>query len=101
MSTSNTALSTAAICDCAPSTRATSRVESDVLDTCSPQRENLKLKFARTLRTNYQALGDSDAVNKAILVELNATRVHLSNAWRSNEPYYRKKYAGWKGYSRS
>ncbi len=69
-------------------------IESDVLDTCAPQRVNLKQKFARTLRTNYQALGDSDAVNKAILVELNATRVHLSKSWRSHELYYRRKYAG-------
>lgn len=69
-------------------------IESDVLDTSSPQRENLRLRFARTLRTNYQALGDSDSVNKAILVELEATRVHLSKAWRSSEPYYRRKYAG-------
>ena len=69
-------------------------IDRDVLDNCSPQRENLRLKFARTLRTNYQGLGDSEAVNKAILVELNATRVHLSKAWRSHERYYRDKYAG-------
>ena len=69
-------------------------IDSDILDNCSPRRENLRLKFARTLRTNYQALGDSDAVNKAILVELNATRVHFSKAWRSSELYYRDKYAG-------
>ncbi len=68
-------------------------IDESVLDGCSP-RENLKLIFARTLRTNYQALGDSDAANKAILVELDATRVHLSKAWRSNESYYRRKYAG-------
>jgi hypothetical protein len=69
-------------------------IDSDVLDSSSPARENLRLAFARTLRTNYQALGDSDAVNKAILVELNATRVHLSKAWRSSQPYYREKYRG-------
>jgi hypothetical protein len=69
-------------------------IDSDILDTCCPPYENLKLRFARTLRTNYQSLGDSDAVNKAILVELHATRIHLSKAWRSNESYYRKKYAG-------
>lgn len=69
-------------------------IDSQILDTCCPSWENLKLRFARTLRMNYQALGESDAVNKAILVELDATRVHLDKAWRSNESYYRKKYAG-------
>jgi hypothetical protein len=69
-------------------------IDSDVLDTCAPNRENLRQRFARTLRTNYQALGDSDSVNKAILVELRATRVHKHKAWRSNEPYYRSKYPG-------
>ena len=69
-------------------------ISSDILDTCCPSWENVKLRFARTLRMNYQALGDSDGVNKAILVELNATRVHLSKAWRSNESYYRHKYVG-------
>ena len=69
-------------------------IDEHILDTCSPARENLKLKFARTLRTNYQALGDSDAVNKAILVELDATKVHRKKAWWSNELYYREKYAG-------
>lgn len=69
-------------------------IESDILDSCSPQHENLKQRFARTLRTNYQALGDSEAVNKAILVELAATRVHLNKTWRSSEAYYRQKYAG-------
>jgi hypothetical protein len=69
-------------------------IDSDILDNCCPPFENLKLWFARTLRTNYEALGDRDAVNKAILVELHATRVHLSKAWRSNESYYRQKYAG-------
>lgn len=69
-------------------------VESDILENSAPRYENLRLKFARTLRTNFQGLGDSDAVNKAILVELDATRVHLKKAWRSNNPYYREKYAG-------
>lgn len=69
-------------------------IDSDILDNCCPPFENLKLRFARTLRMNYQALGDSDAVNKAILVELHATRVHLSKAWRGNESYYRQKYSG-------
>lgn len=70
-------------------------IDSTVLDTECPGHENLKLKFARTLRMNYQQLGDVDAVNKAILIELQATELHLHKAWESTEAYYRKKYVGW------
>jgi hypothetical protein len=52
------------------------------------------MRFARSLRVNYQQLGNADAVNKAIAVELEATGVHLEKSWRSRESYYRKKYAG-------
>jgi hypothetical protein len=54
------------------------------------------MKFARTLRMNYQQLGDAESVNKAIRIELEATEVHLHKAWSSNESYYRKKYTGLK-----
>ncbi len=69
-------------------------IDSEVLDTSCPSFENLKAKFARTLRMNYQQLGDSSAVNKAISVELRAAETHLYKAWKSNESYYRKKYTG-------
>lgn len=71
-------------------------VNSDILDTECPGPENLKMKFARTLRVNYQQLGDASSANKAIEVELKATEIHLHKAWGSNESYYRKKYAKWK-----
>lgn len=71
-------------------------VDSDILDNCCPGYENVKARFARTLRTNYHALGDVDAANKAILVELEATEIHLHKAWKSKESYYRRKYGGWK-----
>ena len=71
-------------------------IDSDILDTGCPGWDNLKLKFARTLRMNYQQLGDSKSANKAIRVELDATKVHLYKTWGSNESYYRKKYASWK-----
>ncbi len=70
------------------------QIDSAILDHCCPAHENLKLRFARTLRVNFQALGDAASVNKAILVELDATSIHLHKAWRSNESYYRRKYAG-------
>lgn len=71
------------------------QISSEILDTNCPGWENLKLKFARTLRTNFQSLGDSEAVNKAIALELEATEAHLLKAWKSPESYYRSKYRGW------
>lgn len=67
-------------------------IDSDVLDSNAPSVENLKERFARSLRMNYQSLGDSISVNKAIMLELSATREHLFKASFSNESYYRKKY---------
>ena len=69
-------------------------VDSDILDVGCPGPENLKLKFARSLRLNYQQIGDAKSVNKAISIELKATEDHLHKAWKSKESYYRKKYKG-------
>jgi len=69
-------------------------VDSGILDTECPGHENLKMRFARSLRMNCQQLGDAAGANKAMNVELQATEVHLHKAWHSNEAYYRKKYAG-------
>ena len=71
-------------------------IDSSILDTECPGPDNLKLKFARTLRINYQQIGDAQSANKAIVVELEATQSHLYKAWHSNESYYRKKYADWR-----
>ncbi|KAA6334964.1 hypothetical protein EZS27_016772 [termite gut metagenome] len=43
---------------------------------------------------NFQSLGDSNSVNKAIQIELSAHKDHLYKAWSSNRPYYREKYEG-------
>ena len=43
-------------------------VEPAILETECPGFENLKLRFARTLRTNFQQLGDASAANKAMNV---------------------------------
>lgn len=69
-------------------------VDNDILDASCPSRENLKLKFARSLRLNYQQIGDAKSANKAISIELQATEDHLHKAWQSKDPYYRKKYKG-------
>jgi len=43
---------------------------------------------------NYQGIGDYESVNKAIKIELKATRDHLFESWNSKKTYYRKKYKG-------
>lgn len=71
-------------------------IDNDILNTGCPSVENLKMRFARTLRVNYQQLGDAKSVNKAMAVELQANEVYLYKAWHSNESYYRKKYSSWR-----
>jgi len=72
------------------------KIDSDVLVQSAPSKENMKLKFARTLRLNYQTLGEAQSANKAMNIELQATETHLKNSWLSKENYYRTKYKGFK-----
>ncbi len=69
-------------------------VDPEILESGCPGPENLRDKFARTLRTNFQSLGDYSSVNKAVHLELDAKEEHLRKAWRSKESYYRQKYKG-------
>ena len=69
-------------------------VDESILDVGCPGAENLRMRFARSLRMNYQQIGDATAANKAVKTELEATGTHLLKAWRSKESYHRKKYAG-------
>lgn len=69
-------------------------IDNDILDYNCPGYENLKIKFARSLRLNYQQIGDAVSANKAITIELLATEIHHRKAWKSKEAYYRKKYKG-------
>lgn len=47
-------------------------VDNYILDQECPEEENLKMRFARSLRMNYQSLGDAESANKAMRVELRA-----------------------------
>lgn len=58
-------------------------------------RENLRRDFARSLRTNFRAVGDVEKEHRATKLELNANAVYLKNAWLSNNIYYRDHYKGW------
>lgn len=66
-------------------------VDNDILKQ-APTEENLKMAFARSLKVNYQQIGDAESVNKAVALELEATEAHLLKGWFSDEEYYRKKY---------
>jgi hypothetical protein len=70
------------------------QIDDDILDREAPLEENLKMRFARTLRMNFQQVGDAKAVNKAISLELEATEKYLKKSWISKESYYQDKYGG-------
>ena len=67
-------------------------IDKEILKTNCPAHENLTLKFARSLRMNFQSQGDTEAVNAAIKVELSATEMHLLKSWHSKDHYNRSKY---------
>lgn len=69
-------------------------IDDDILEGEAPLPENLRMRFARTLRMNYQQIGDAKAVNRAISLELQATSIYLYKSWRSRESYFRRKYEG-------
>ncbi|MBS0041246.1 pentapeptide repeat-containing protein [Shewanella sp. M16] len=72
------------------------QLDDDILVGEAPKEENLKMRFARSLRMNFQQIGDAKAVNKAISLELDATEKYLKKSWSSSENYYKNKYVGWK-----
>ena len=92
---SNFSGSTFVGCNFSYATFQNTEVDKEILDSGCPGYDNLKLKFARTLRKNFQGLGDSESANKSIKIELEATKSHLWKRWKSNESYYRQKYTGW------
>lgn len=70
------------------------QIDDDILISEAPREENLRMHFARSLRSNYQQAGDAKAANKAINVELGATSKYLFKSWKSKETYYKEKYPG-------
>ena len=64
------------------------------LDTCLPSEENLARDLARSLRVNFGQIGNYEAVNKAVSIEVKLTGQHLYNAAYSRQSYYRAKYKG-------
>lgn len=71
-------------------------IDDDFIFSNLPKESNLRQKLLRSLRVNFQQLGDSTNVNKSIVYELDATAEYLWDAAFSNEKYYLKKYGGFK-----
>lgn len=70
-------------------------VTDSLLDQNLPGYENQAMLLARVLRSNFGQVGDAEAVNKAIAVELEATKTHYYKAAWSRETYYRDKHKDW------
>ena len=70
------------------------QIDDDILISEAPREENLRMRFARSLRMNYSQIGDAKAVNAAITVELEAIETYLKKSWQLDETYYKIKYPG-------
>lgn len=69
-------------------------VDDSILTDGLPTGENLARDMVQSLRANFQALGNHEAVNKAVAIEIDLTGKHYRNAAYPVTSYYRKKYAG-------
>lgn len=81
-------------CDFKYATFERSQFDDDIITSEAPREENLRMHFARSLRMNFQQVGNAKAVNQAISAELEATSIYLYKSWRSGETYYKEKYPG-------
>ncbi len=66
----------------------------DEIFECAPKKDNLRYKFARSLKLNYASIGDYIKASKAVTIELEATKSHLKDSWLSGEEWYKMKYGG-------
>lgn len=66
----------------------------DEIFECAPSKDNLRYKFARSLKLNYASIGDYIKSSKAVTIELAATKSHLKDSWLSGEEWHRMKYGG-------
>lgn len=68
-------------------------VDDEIFE-CAPKKDNLKYKFARSLKLNYASIGDYIKASRAVTIELEATKSHLKDSWLSGEEWYKLKYGG-------
>lgn len=69
-------------------------IDPSILENSCPGAENIRLRFARSLRVNFQQMGDAAGANRAVRTEINATNEFYFKSWHSSESYYRRKYKG-------
>lgn len=67
----------------------------EVLANC-PSWPNVKREMMRSFRINADSVGDVEASKAFVREELAASREHLRKAREAKEPYYAKKYSGFK-----
>lgn len=68
-------------------------VDDEIFE-CAPTKNNLRYKFARSLKLNYASIGDYIRSSKAVTIELSATKSHLKDSWLYEEQWHRMKYSG-------
>lgn len=66
-------------------------IDESILDSCWIPEENLMRDIVRSLRVNFAQIGNQDAVNKAILMEIKLTGAHILNIAKSKQEYFRRK----------
>lgn len=65
-----------------------------------PGEPNIRRELLQILRKNSASMGDVRSGRQFVLMEIAAEKEHLRRAWRQEEPYYKKKYAGFKSLSK-
>lgn len=80
-------------CDFTYATFERSNFDQDILSE-APNKENLRMHFARSMRMNFQQIGNSVAANRAITLELEATSIYLYKSWLRSDTYFKEKYSG-------
>ena len=81
-------------CDFSYATFKNTIVDDSILDDALPSYENIQRHFVRSLRINFSQIGNQEAVNRSIAIELEATKIHYKKSVFSREFFYREKYRG-------
>lgn len=70
------------------------RLDRDEIIGCLPVEPNLRRDLSRNLRRNFEELGDKDAADVFLNLEIDAHEQELLGAFRRKTDYYRAHYTG-------